>query len=245
MKTIREQVLEAEQNAELGPGDDEQFSGYGVMGVTFSSGHVLALRRFPVTNVGDGYTSVWLRRPSGAWTIYADAPPEASCARYFGSALETSVQCPITVTWTDDTSFIVAVGGEVDLVWELELEATPVTRAMTEVIGAMPGSLLASKAFLKAMGAAAGPALRAGRLGLTGNVPNRQGFRAKPRRMWFISRTSATLAGEDLGSRQPLRVQTRLGDFWIPRRGIFLIGAASFDRFDPSLHLPARASGAA
>jgi hypothetical protein len=57
--------------------------------------------------------------------------------------------------------------------------------------------------------------------------------------MWFISRTSGTLGGEDLGSRQPLRVQTRLGDFWIPQRGIFLIGSSSFDRFDPARHLAA------
>jgi hypothetical protein len=239
MNSIRKQVLEAEQHATLGPGDDERFSGYGVMGLTFSSGHVLAMRRFPVTSVGPGYTSVWLRRPSGSWRIYADAPPEVSCARYFGAALERTVQCPVAVDWTADNSFRVEVRGEVDLVWDIELEATPMTRAMTAALSAMPGSLLASKSFLKAMGAAAGPALRAGRMGLTGTVPNRQGFRANPRRMWFISRTSATLAGEDLGNRQPLRVQTRLGDFWIPQRGIFLVGSSSFDRFDPARHLAA------
>ncbi|WP_245531582.1 hypothetical protein [Arthrobacter globiformis] len=40
MKSIRAQVLEAEQNAKLGLGADEQFSGYGVMGLSFSSGHM-------------------------------------------------------------------------------------------------------------------------------------------------------------------------------------------------------------
>ncbi|GAB16208.1 hypothetical protein ARGLB_113_00640 [Arthrobacter globiformis NBRC 12137] len=69
------------------------------------------------------------------------------------------------------------------------------------------------------MGAAVGPVLRAGRLGLTGNVPNRQGFRAKPRRMWLVFRNSATVDGEDLGSLRPLHVQTRLGDFWVPPAG--------------------------
>jgi hypothetical protein len=43
MKSIRAQVLEAEQSAALGPGDDERFSGYGVMGLPFSTGHVLAM----------------------------------------------------------------------------------------------------------------------------------------------------------------------------------------------------------
>lgn len=244
MKSIRAQVLEAERDAKLGPGQDEQFSGYGVMGLSFSSGHVLAMRRFPVTSVGPGYTSVWLRRPSGAWTIYADAPAELSCARFFGAALQNAVQCPVTVTWTGNTSLRVGVG-DVDLTWDLELGTTAVTRAMSEIVAALPAPLLESRTFLKAMGTVAGPVLRAGRLGLTGSVPNRQGFRAKPRRMWFVFRSSATLDGEDLGRLQPLRVQTRLGDFWIPQRGIFLIGVSSFDVFDPARHLPVSAPGTA
>ena len=225
MKSIREQAADAERNAHVGPGDDEQFSGYGVMGLPFSSGHVLAMRRFPVTSVGPGYSSVWLRRPSGSWSIYADAPPEVSCARYFGAGLEAAVQCPVSVTWTGDASLSVTVGEDVALAWALALEATPVTRAMTAAMSALPDSLLRSAPFLKAMGSVAGPLLDAGRLGLTGDVPNGQGFRAKPRRMWFVSRSSATLDGEDLGNPQPLSSQTRLGDFWIPQRGIFLIGA--------------------
>lgn len=239
MKSIRAQVLEAEQYATFGRGEGERFSGYGVMGLPFSSGHVLAMRRFPVTSVGPGYTSVWLRRPSGSWTVYADAPAELSCARYFGAALETAVQCPVSVTWTGDAAFSVTVGGGADLTWALELEPTPISRAMSAVLKALPESLLERKAFLNAMGAAAGPALSAGRLGLTGTVPNGQGFRAKPRRMWFVSQSSASLAGEDLGNPEPLPVQARLGDFWIPQRGIFLIGASSYDAFDPARHLPA------
>ena len=245
MKSIRAQVLEAEQSAALGSGEDERFSGYGVMGLSFSSGHVLAMRRFPVTSVGPGYKSVWLRRPSGSWTIYADAPPAVSCARYFGAALEAAVQCPVTVTWTGDSAFSVHIGADVDLAWDLELASTPVTRAMTAVLAALPGAVLENTAVLKAMGAASGPVLRAGRLGLTGAVPNGQGFRAKPRRLWFVSRSSASLGGQDFGTLQPLRVQTRLGDFWIPQRGIFLIGASSFDTFDPARHLPASVPGAA
>jgi hypothetical protein len=245
MKSIRAQVLAAEQNAALGPGDDERFSGYGVMGLPFSSGHVLAMRRFPVTSVGPGYTSVWLRRPTGSWTIYADAPQEVSCARYFSAHLESTMQCPITVTWTGDSSFSVRIGGNVDLSWELKLASTLVTRAMTVALTALPGSVLENTTVLKAMGAVSGPVLRAGRLGLTGTVPNGQGFRAKPRRMWFVSRSSATLAGRNFGSLKPLRVQNRLGDFWIPQRGIFLVGASSFDSFDPARHRPASVSGAA
>lgn len=244
MKSIREQASNAERGARPGTGDGERFSGYGVMGLPFSSGHVLAMRRFPVTSIGPGYSSVWLRRPSGAWTICADAPAEASCARYFGSALTSAVQCPVTVTWTGDAALTIAVSGEVDLTWKLALETTPLTRAMTTVMSALPDPLLEHAAFLKVMGAAAGPTLRAGRLGLAGRVPNGQNFRAKPRRMWFVSASSATLDGQDLGTPKPLPDQTRLGDFWIPQRGIFLIGASAFDAFDPERHLPANAGGA-
>lgn len=239
MKTIRTRALEAEHHATLTPGDDERFSGYGVMGLPFSSGYVLAMRRFPVTSVGPGYTSVWLRRPDGSWTIYADAAPDVSCARYFGAGLSEAVQCDVGVSWTRDTAFTVTIGQGVDLTWDVELESTPVTAAMSAVMSALPHSLLGNKVFLKTMGSAAGPILSAGHLGLAGSVPNKQGFRAKPRRIWFISRSSATLGGEDLGTPQPLPVQTRLGDFWIPQHGIFVIGASAFDRFDPAQHLPA------
>ncbi|MCU1517601.1 MAG: hypothetical protein JWQ75_2322, partial [Pseudarthrobacter sp.] len=198
MKSIREQASDAEQHARPGPGDDERFSGYGVMGLPFSSGHVLAMRRFPVTSVGPGYSSVWLRRPSGAWTICADAPAKVSCARYFGSALTSTVQCPVTVTWTGDAALTITVSGDVDLTWDLALETTPLTRAMTAVMSALPEPLLENAAFLKVMGAAAGPTLRAGRLGLAGGVPNGQNFRAKPRRMWFVSSSTATLDGQYL-----------------------------------------------
>jgi hypothetical protein len=53
MDSIREQVLEAEQHAELEPGDDERFSGYGVMGLTFSSGHDQRERASPRSLTGD------------------------------------------------------------------------------------------------------------------------------------------------------------------------------------------------
>ncbi len=55
-----------ERGVDLPRGSEERFSGYGVMGLPFVSGHVLCLRRFPVTSLGEGYTSVWHRDPKGA-----------------------------------------------------------------------------------------------------------------------------------------------------------------------------------
>ena len=47
----------------------ERFRGYGVMGLPFESGHVLGLRRFPVSSIGPDYTSIWHRSPDGRWSF--------------------------------------------------------------------------------------------------------------------------------------------------------------------------------
>lgn len=240
MQTIQAQIAGVERHASLRPGAGERFSGYGIMSLPFSSGHVLALRRFPVTSIGPGYTSVWHRSPSGAWTFYTDAPPDRSCPRYFGSVLESAVQADVTVSWTGARNLDVRVDGAVGLDWSVELAATPVTRFMTGVAGAVPESLWGNELFLKAMGGLSGLVLRAGRIGLSGAVPNRQGFRASPRKMWVVAKSRASMGGEDFGAVDRLRVQTRLGDFWMPQRGIFMVGSVAFEPFDPERHLATR-----
>ncbi|MBP1135152.1 hypothetical protein JOE31_001384 [Arthrobacter sp. PvP023] len=236
MESIRSLIAAAERDSRLPEGEDERFTGYGIMGQPFSSGYLLALRRFSATSVGPGYTAIWLRRPSGAWIMYTDVPADVSCPRYFGSALEATSVHRIDVAWLDDHRFTVDIADDVGLHWEVSLAATPVTRAMSALASALPAKLWGNPAFLRVMGAVAGPSLQAGRIGLVGRVPNGQGFRANPRRMWFISGSTATLQGEDLGSLQALPVQTRLGDFWIPQRGIFMMGSSRFDAFDPAAH---------
>ncbi len=74
-ETPRSQIERLESAPQLPDGADERFSGYGVMGLPFRSGHVLALRRFPASSIGPGYTSVWHRDPDGAWTFFATASP--------------------------------------------------------------------------------------------------------------------------------------------------------------------------
>jgi hypothetical protein len=54
------------------------------MGLPFQSGHVLGLRRWTASSVGEGFTSIWHRNPERQWTFYESAP----CARYFGAAVE-------------------------------------------------------------------------------------------------------------------------------------------------------------
>ena len=70
--------------------------------------------------------------------------------------------------------------------------------------------------------------LRSGRIRLHGRTPNGQGFKAAPLRVWRVVGGHAELDGADLGALAPLPEQTRLGDFWLPQRGLFFAGQARF-----------------
>lgn len=237
MKHLLDRIAAVEQQPRLPQGDGERHSGYGVMGLPFSSGYVLALRRFTASSIGPAYTSVWLRRPTGAWLMYTNVDASLSCPRYFGSALEANEVRPIDISWHDDRHVTVRIGDDVDLTWDMRLHSTLLTRLMSAFASALPERAWRNGAFLKAMGRFAGRVLHAGRLGLTGDVPNRQHFRAIPRRMWFVAESRAVLKGEDFGSPAPLPVQARLGDFWIPQRGIFVLGSTAFDAWDRGRHI--------
>ncbi|MDQ0276806.1 hypothetical protein QO003_001109 [Arthrobacter silviterrae] len=217
--TPREWAEAAEQAAIQPPDTAEHFAGYAVVGVPFGSGHYLAFRRFPTSSVGPGYRAVWLRTPAGQWTIYADAPPELSCARYFGAALARAATAPVNAEWTGPAALTVRVPGVVQ--WELEFGATWVTRAATATALRFPAALWRRDSVVNAMAAMMGPALGAGRMKLAGIVPNGQSFQARPLRIWAVTRSRAAIGGKDAGTLRPLPGQARLGDFWLPQRGLF------------------------
>ena len=54
----RELVADLEAAPSLPAGSEERFNGYGVMGLPFASGHVLAMRRFPASSIGPGAGSI-------------------------------------------------------------------------------------------------------------------------------------------------------------------------------------------
>jgi len=236
MAEPKELVDRLEQGAELPSGNEERFAGYGVMGVPFTSGDLLAMRRFPASSLGQGYTSVWHRDPQGRWTFYSDVPPQLACPRYFGSAVGEAVVREIEITWSSPRDFTISIAEDSGLDWHLSLAETPATRLINAVGSVLPDALWRKEAVLKPMGKAAGLMLRAGRLGLTGQVPNHQRFIANPMLIWAIQSSTARMGNQDLGSVGPLPVQTRLGDFWIPQRGIFAIGRAFFEPLDPARH---------
>jgi len=228
----------AEKSCELPRVSGERFAGYAVIGAPFASGHYLALRRFPVNSIGDGYTSVWHRDPAGAWTVYSDVPPELNCPRFLGHALTRTEQTDVRAEWTGPNDLHVTAGSELE--WDLRMATSPATTAMNVAGKLMPAVLRHSPAVLAGMGRVAGPVLGVGRVRLGGHVPNGQWFRADPRQLWTVRTVHAVVAGSDLGPDGPLTEQAAFGDFWLPQRALFATVQAWFEPFDAGRHFAAR-----
>ena len=233
--TPRERAQTLEAHHPLPPGSEERFNGFGVMGIPFNSGHVLALRRFTASSVGKGYSSVWHRSPDKRWTFYTDVDPRQSCTRYFGKRAAQTFVTPITIKWLDDFSFEVTIPSA-GLYWYVQVEATFATRLLNRLGYFLPASAWKQALVLKLLGKVAGVALGLQKVKLTGLVPNGQHFKANPKILWGVKESHATLAEEDLGQPRPLPEQPRLMDFWIPQKGILAFGQAYFEVFDPRKH---------
>ena len=82
------------------------------------------------------------------------------------------------MSWRDDHTLEVTLGDE--LRWRIELGATPATRMMTGMGGALPEAGWNSNAVLAAMGPMARTMLRTGRIRLRGATPNGPGSRRRP-----------------------------------------------------------------
>lgn len=223
----RTAVATLEGNPRLAAGTDERFTGYGVMGVPFATGHYLALRVMLASSVGPGYRAVWHRAPDGRWTIFTTNPPDLSCPRYFGAAATSERVPQIEVGWPDERTVLVEMDDRVS--WRVELAGTGATRMLSAMGGAMPDGAWDSPAVLDGMSPMAGSVLRSGRIRLRGTTPNGPWFKAAPLQIWRVVGGGARVAGTDLGALGPLREQTRLGDFWLPQRGLFFAGRASFE----------------
>jgi len=235
--TPREAATSLDIGRNLPVGDDERVVGYGVIGLPFASGHYLALRDFVASSFGPAYRAVWHRDPAGAWSIYSTSEAGQSCPRYLSSALSRpTIVTPIDVTWLDDHRLRVYVDDAID--WTIEARPSRATRLMTAMSGRMPDAAWTNRTVLDAMGRMAGPMLSAGRMRLRGGLPNGQTFSAAPQRIWAVTDSSAIIEGEEAGPIGPLPEQDRLGDFWLPQRGIFFAdGFGHFENFDPDRHL--------
>ena len=223
MRSAAQFAQAVEDQPVLPPGDGERVSGYGVMGLPFASGHVLGLRRWTASSVGDKFTSIWHRDPTGRWTFYESVACEVACTRYFGADVERVREGPIDLEWEARNRLRVRTAdGAVD--WEVALGATVATRLMSVMGSTIPLAAWRSGPVLRAMGAVAGRVLGVGKVQLTGTTSNQQHFDANPLRIWYVTASHAVVEGEDLGPIGPLAEQARMADFYFPQRGMFAVG---------------------
>ncbi|MEP7216348.1 MAG: hypothetical protein ABI782_08845 [Anaerolineaceae bacterium] len=235
MASTRDLVLAAEKHATLLPGANERFSGWGLMGLPFQSGDVLATRRFPASSVGPGYSSVWYRTPAGDWTFYADAPPEAACTRFFGGAVARAVFCPLVLEWWGEDQLHIAIP-EAGLACDITVGPTLASRAMNVIAAGFPEWAWRNPRMLGLTAMVAGPMLGAGKLSMAGVAPNGQSFVANPRKIWVVKSAKLKVGDRETSQPGPVTPQAQLGDFLIPQRGLLAIGNAAFDAFDPARH---------
>jgi hypothetical protein len=224
--------------------------GWGVFGLPFSSGHVLALRVFPENDFAP-YRTVWHRDPEGRWSIFVDGPRlDTACPRYYGPACAHTGFAKIQVQWTGPTSLRVEMDAP-RLSWTVSVGAPPWLAAANALEARLPRGSWRVGALLRAREFAAHRLMGLGALGLSGTMPSgHRGF-LMPRRMYLVEGSEALLDGRTLGHPARLAHCPDLGGVTLPARGVLAVGEAHWEILDPEEYArtraetdPARAQGA-
>lgn len=212
--------------------DHEYVRGWGVFGLPFDTGHVLALRVFPQGSFGP-YRTIWHRDPDGRWSIHADAQiVEHACPRYYGPACEYVGSSRIDLAWKDPRTLHVTMD-EPSLDWTLTASRSALMGLLNPVSAALPLSSWRPPALVRARERLA-QALGMGRLAMSGVMPSGHSGVLMPQRMYLVDQSSAVLGGVDLGSPTRLRENPDIGGVPLPARGVLAIGQAMWQIGDPA-----------
>ena len=210
----------------------EYVRGWGVFGVPFDSGHVLALRVFPQSSFGP-YRTLWHRDPEGHWSIYADARRVGyACPRYYGAACDHVGAARIDLEWTGSHALRVTMVAPA-LDWTLTIARSPLTGLLNPLSAAMPLSSWRPRVLLRARERVA-QAMGMGRLQMSGVMPSGHSGLLMPQRMYFVDRARASLDGVDTGTPARLRENPTVGGVPLPARGVLAIGQAMWPIKDPA-----------
>jgi len=209
----------------------EHVRGYGVFGLPLSSGHVLALRVFPINDFAP-YVTIWHRDPAGAWTIYYDAPrPDVACPRYYGPATRTVQAGHIALQWSGPADLAIRMD-QPELIWTVHMRETRALSVLNRISGALPFWSWQHEALLKPREWVA-RLLGLGTLHLAGVMPSGHFGILMPQQMYFVERSHALLDGQDLGSPARASRNPMIGDVPLPARGVFAVGQAHWMIRDP------------
>ena len=200
--------------------------GWGVSGLPFDSGHVLALRVFPESDTG-AYRSLWHRDPAGDWRMYVhDAHVNSACARYFGAGARSVDFADIDVEWVGPASVRVRVDTP-KLDWTFTASTTPLLRMINSLSERMPMWTWRPSAMIRARELMA-RGLGMGDMRLSGITPSGHHVVQMPRRMYYVDESTAVLDGEDLGRPAHVAVNPTMRFTTFPARGVFAIGQAAW-----------------
>lgn len=209
----------------------EYVKGWGVFGLPFDSGHVLALRVFPENDFAP-YRTIWHRDPGGRWAIYVDGPRlDTACPRYYGRACDRTALAKIRIEWTGSASLRVTMDTPA-LEWILTATDTPLLRALNAVSARLPLWTWRPAPLLRARELLALRVLGMGDLRMSGTMPSGHTGTLMPQRMYLIEDSTAVLDGNDLGRPTRAAHNPRIGDVALPARGVLAVGQAAWAILD-------------
>ena len=211
----------------------EYARGWGVFGLPFDSGHVLALRVFPQNSFAP-YRTVWHRDPGGAWSIYVDAPRlDIACPRYYGPACDRVAQARIELAWT--TPGLRVTLEEPAVEWTVSVTRSPVLALLNPLSAVLPLATWRPRLLVRARERLAS-SLGMGRLEFSGTMPSGHHGLLMPQRMYLVDQSEARLDGMDLGRPTRLSQNPTIGGVPLPARGVLAVGQAVWQIRDPEEH---------
>jgi len=230
---LAERVGEIERGFGSSPwADHEYVRGYSVMVLPFSSGDLLGLRVWPQSDFGP-YVSVWHRSSEGDWSIYSDGPSlEATCSRYWNSAIQHASLTSIDVSWPGPNELRVEME-EPELLWTMAISAPLFLRGLNAVSSTLPlwswklGLLRRGREWM------AKRLLGMGELRFSFIMPSGHDAVIMPEEVFFIEESDAELNGHSLG--HPVRLETNptIGGLPLPTRPTFVLGEVQMKTTDP------------
>ena len=211
--------------------DHEYVRGWGVFGLPFDSGHVLALRVFPDNDFAP-YRTVWHRTPDGAWSIFVDAPRlDIACPRYYGAACRETALTHIDLDWIGPMSLHVSMTSP-QLDWTVDASETPLLRVLNWISPRLPLWTWKPDWLVHAREVMARSILDMGTIRMRGVMPSGHTGTLMPERIYFIESSRATLEGVNLGRPTHLDHPPMIGDVTLPARGVLAVGQAAWKILD-------------
>jgi hypothetical protein len=201
--------------------------GYGLLSLALESGDVVMFRRVMASSMGPPFTTLWHRDPAGEWRFHVNVAPARSCLRFLGAAPDRIRTDDISVVWKSPHQLALYLR-RARLHLALRLEASTAMRALGAAAALVPGTLWQAGGVLRFAGRAAGAALGAGSLGLSGYTPTGHAYRVRPRKLWGVAAAAAVLDGRDLGALQERVTSSGPAGLVLPRRPLFATATIDF-----------------